>query len=250
MRYQVVIPARFASTRLPGKPLLEIAGRPMIWHVWQRACESAAAGVVVATDDARIAEAARAFGGDVCLTAADHQSGTDRIAEVAEQMAWDDDTLVVNLQGDEPLMPPALLDRVAATLHVHPEAAMATLGVPLRAEEVFDSNAVKLVTDAQGRALYFSRAPIPWKRGVFERGEAFPEGMYRHLGIYAYRVGFLRRYRDWVPVPIEQDEALEQLRVLWAGERIAVGIVDEPPPAGVDTREDYERVCAQINDSC
>ncbi len=247
MRYHVVIPARFASTRLPGKPLLEIAGQPMIRHVWERAQESTAARVVVATDDSRIAEAVHAFGGEVCLTAANHQSGTDRIAEVAERMGWDEDTLVVNLQGDEPLMPPALLDRVAATLHAHPDAAMATLGVPLHADEVFDSNAVKLVTDRHGMALYFSRAPIPWKRGVFEQGEVRPEGMYRHLGIYAYRAGFLQRYQEWSPAPIEQDEALEQLRVLWAGERIAVGIVDEPPPAGVDTQEDYERVCAAIS---
>ncbi len=247
MKYHVVIPARFASTRLPGKPLLKIAGQPMIRHAWERARQSAAARVVVATDDPRIAEAVHAFGGEVCLTATDHQSGTDRIAEVVECMAWDEGTLVVNLQGDEPLMPPALLDRVADTLHAHPNAVMATLGVPLCAEDVFDSNVVKLVTDRHGMALYFSRAPIPWKRGCFEQGEASPEGMYRHLGIYAYRAGFLQRYLDWLPAPIEQDEALEQLRVLWAGERIAVGIVDEPPPAGVDSRDDYERICAEFS---
>lgn len=242
--YHVVIPARHASSRLPGKPLLEIAGRPMIWHVCQRAAESGASRVVVATDDERIAAAVCDFEGEVCMTAAEHESGTDRIAEVARIMGWGDDELVVNLQGDEPLMPPGLLDQVARTLDEHPEAAMATLGVPLAPEEVFDSNAVKLVTDRRGMALYFSRAPIPWKRGLFEQKEAASEGMYRHLGIYAYRVGFLRRFVTWPPAPIEQQESLEQLRVLWQGERIAVGIVEAAPPAGIDTEADYRRVQA------
>ncbi len=242
MRYHVVIPARHASSRLPGKPLLDIAGRPMIWHVCQRAGESAAASVVVATDDSRIADAVTAFGGRACMTAAHHQSGTDRIAEVVDLMGWTDEDVVVNLQGDEPLMPPPMLDRVAQTLHAHPGAAMATLGVPLHPDEVFDSNAVKLVTDRHGMALYFSRAPIPWKRGVFERDRPEAAGMYRHLGLYAYRVGFLRRYVNWEPAPLEQAECLEQLRVLWQGERIAVAIVPEAPPAGVDTEADYRRV--------
>ncbi len=242
MRYHVVIPARHASSRLPGKPLLDIAGRPMVWHVCQRALESAAHSVVVATDDQRIADAVCDFEGEVCMTGTHHQSGTDRIAEVAGTMGWGDDEVVVNLQGDEPLMPPELLDRVARALHDHPGASLATLGVPLQAEEVFNSNAVKVVTDRHGMALYFSRAPIPWKRGEFEAGHKRPEGMYRHLGLYAYRVGFLRRYVDWAPAPIEQQESLEQLRVLWQGERIAVAIADSAPPAGVDTEEDYRRV--------
>ncbi|HHI76796.1 MAG TPA: 3-deoxy-manno-octulosonate cytidylyltransferase [Gammaproteobacteria bacterium] len=247
MSFHVVIPARHASTRLPGKPLLEIAGRPMIWHVCQRALESGAARVVVATDDPRIAEAVGDFQVEACLTAAEHQSGTDRIAEVARILGWGDDEVVVNLQGDEPLMPPALLERVARVLAEHPQAAMATLGVPLQAEEVFDSNAVKLVTDREGMALYFSRAPIPWKRGTFESGTADGAGMYRHLGLYAYRVGFLHRYVGWPPAPIEEQECLEQLRVLWQGERIAVGIVDQAPPAGVDTEADYRRVQAHFS---
>lgn len=246
MRYHVVIPARHASSRLPGKPLLDIAGRPMVWHVCQRAFESSAHRVVVATDDPRIADAVCAFEGEVCMTGSHHRSGTDRIAEVAGLMGWDDDEVVVNLQGDEPLMPPELLDRVAQALHDHPAASVATLGVPMQAEEVFNSNAVKVVTDRHGMALYFSRAPIPWKRGVFEEGRGSPEGMYRHLGLYAYRVGFLRRYVEWEPAPIEQQEALEQLRVLWQGERIAVATVREAPPAGVDTEEDYRRVVAVI----
>lgn len=246
MSYHVVIPARHASSRLPGKPLLEIAGRPMIWHVCQRARESGASRVVVATDDERIAEAVCAFEGEVCMTSAEHQSGTDRIAEVAAIMGWADDEVVVNLQGDEPLMPAALLDRVADTLHAHPAAAMATLGVPLAEEEVFDSNAVKLVTDRHGMALYFSRAPIPWKRGLFEQRQASPAGMYRHLGLYAYRAGFLRRFVTWQPAPLEELESLEQLRVLWHGERIAVGIVEQAPPAGIDTEADYRRVQALV----
>jgi len=248
MRYHVVIPARHASTRLPGKPLLDIAGRPMVWHVYQRAVESRAHRVVVATDDQRVHEAVCAFEGDVCMTADHHQSGTDRIAEVALSMGWGDDELVVNLQGDEPLMPPQLLDKVAETLHAHPDASVATLGVPLAADEIFNSNAVKLVTDRDGMALYFSRAAIPWKRGEFEQRREDPGGMYRHLGLYAYRVGFLRRYVTWEPAPIEQQESLEQLRVLWQGERIAVAIVDSAPPAGVDTEEDYLRVLSCLGD--
>lgn len=247
--YHVVIPARHASSRLPGKPLLDLAGRPMIWHVCQRAQESGASRVVVATDDKRIAAAVCDFEGEVCMTGTEHQSGTDRIAEVARIMGWADDELVVNLQGDEPLMPAALLDRVAMTLQEHPEAAMATLGVPLAPDEVFDSNAVKLVTDRNGMALYFSRAPIPWKRGIFEEGKAVSEGMYRHLGIYAYRVGFLRRFVNWAPAPIEQQESLEQLRALWEGERIAVGVVEQAPPAGIDTEADYRRVQALLQSS-
>ena len=249
MRYHVVIPARHASTRLPGKPLLEIAERPMVWHVCQRAYESAAHRVVVATDDQRVADAVGAFEGEVCMTGSHHQSGTDRIAEVAELMGWGDEELVVNLQGDEPLMPPAMLDLVALTLHEHPDASVATLGVPLHADEVFNSNAVKVVTDRHGMALYFSRAAIPWKRGEFESGAADPQGMYRHLGLYAYRVGFLRRYVEWEPAPIERQESLEQLRVLWQGERIAVAIAQQAPPAGIDTEEDYRRVLEHFQGS-
>jgi 3-deoxy-manno-octulosonate cytidylyltransferase (CMP-KDO synthetase) len=244
--FRVVIPARYASTRLPGKPLVEIAGRPMLQHVWQRAVESGAGETVVATDDPRVEAAARAFGAEACLTSPSHQSGTDRIAEVAERYGWPDDAIVVNLQGDEPTMPPALLRQVAGSLAGHPDAAIATLAVPvLGRDELFDPNVVKVVADRAGYALYFSRAPIPWHRGSFpDPTGALPPGVafWRHLGLYAYRAGFLRRFVGWPPAPVETCEALEQLRALWQGERIHVGLAAEAPGAGVDTPEDLERV--------
>lgn len=245
-RFRVVIPARYASTRLPGKPLADIGGRPMIEHVWRRAVESGAEQVVVATDDVRVEAAARRFGAEVCLTRADHQSGTDRIAEVAERHGWPEAAIVVNLQGDEPTMPPALLRQVAGALAVHPGAAVATLAVPIgERAELFDPNVVKVVTDRHGYALVFSRAPLPWHRASFPgaAGE-LPGGVpyWRHLGIYAYRVGFLRRYVTWAPAVIEECEALEQLRALWQGERIHVGLASATPGPGVDTPEDLERV--------
>jgi len=244
--FRVVIPARYASTRLPGKPLADIGGRPMLAHVWQRAVESGAEQIVVATDDARIEAAARGFGAEVCLTRPDHQSGTDRIAEVAARHRWPDDAIVVNLQGDEPTLPPGLLRQVAAALTAHPDAAIATLAVPIaQRAELFDPNVVKVVADHAGYALYFSRAPIPWHRDSFPGGEgALPAGVayWRHLGIYAYRAGFLARFVGWPPAPVEQCEALEQLRALWQGERIHVSLAREQPGAGVDTPEDLERV--------
>lgn len=244
--FRVVIPARYASTRLPGKPLAEIAGRPMLQHVWQRAVESGAGEIVIATDDARVEAAARAFDAAVCLTSPSHRSGTDRIAEVAERYGWPDDAIVVNLQGDEPTMPPALLRQVAEALATHPDAAIATLAVPVQGRtELFDPNVVKVVADRAGYALYFSRAPIPWHRDTFPAATGrLPAGVtfWRHLGIYAYRVGFLRRFVAWQPAPVEACEALEQLRALWQGERIHVGLAAEIPGAGVDTPEDLERV--------
>jgi 3-deoxy-manno-octulosonate cytidylyltransferase (CMP-KDO synthetase) len=246
--FRVVIPARYASQRLPGKPLLDIVGKPMIQHVYERACESGAASVIIATDDDRIADAATGFRGEVCMTAADHASGTDRIAEVAQTMNWPDATVVVNLQGDEPLMPPALLSQVAATLEAHPDAAAATLAVELdRSEQLFDPNTVKVVRDRRGLALYFSRATIPWKRDLFAADTEtangdWLRGIYRHLGIYAYRAGFLARYAELPVSPLEQMESLEQLRILWNGENIAVDVAQQLPPAGVDTREDLEHV--------
>jgi 3-deoxy-manno-octulosonate cytidylyltransferase (CMP-KDO synthetase) len=241
-----VIPARYASTRLPGKPLLDIGGQPMIQHTWMRARESGAAQVVIATDDQRIADVARGFGADVCMTSNAHESGTDRIAEVARQLDWADADIVVNLQGDEPLMPPALLDQVAAALGESPDASMSTLAVQLDAEQVFDSNAVKVVCDRHGMALYFSRASIPWKRGQFEKGSEDARGMLRHLGIYAYRVGFLHRYVTWAPAPLEQQESLEQLRVLWNGERVVVDVAAQAPPPGVDSEADYQRLLRRL----
>ncbi|MCB1924727.1 MAG: 3-deoxy-manno-octulosonate cytidylyltransferase [Gammaproteobacteria bacterium] len=250
--FKVVIPARYASQRLPGKPLLDIAGKPMIQHVYERACESGAGDVVIATDDDRIRATAAGFGGQVCMTSAEHSSGTDRIAEVVTQLGWPDDTLIVNLQGDEPLMPPVLLSQVAVTLEEHTDAGMATLAVPLDStQQLFDPNCVKVVTDHAGYALYFSRATIPWKRDMFKRDataeSAWLEGIHRHLGIYAYRAGFLTRYASLPVSPIERMEALEQLRVLWNGGRIAVDIAQHVPPAGVDTAEDLARVSAVLS---
>jgi 3-deoxy-manno-octulosonate cytidylyltransferase (CMP-KDO synthetase) len=243
--FNVVIPARFASTRLPGKPLADLAGRPMIEHVWRQAVASGAAAVVVATDDARIEAVARAFGAAVSLTRTDHRSGTDRIAEVAEQLAWADDAIVVNLQGDEPTMPPALLRQVAGELAAHPDAALATLGVPITCrDELFDPNVVKAVTDRDGWALYFSRAPIPWHRDSFPDAVTLPPevSFLRHLGLYAYRAGFLRQFVGWAPAPLEACESLEQLRALWHGARIRLAVACEAPGPGVDTPEDLERV--------
>lgn len=246
-RYHVVIPARYGSTRLPGKPLLEIAGKPMIRHTYERAQGCGGGDVIVATDDERIRAVVEGFGARACMTSAKHASGTDRIAEVAAAMGWPDDAIVVNLQGDEPLMPPELLDQVASALEHHPQAVMATLAVCLTdPAQVFDPNIVKVVTDCHGMALYFSRAAIPWKRDEFhyarEPDVCWIEGLYRHLGIYAYRVGFLRHYGELPQSPLERMESLEQLRVLWHGDHIAVGIVAQMPPAGVDTPEDLERL--------
>ena len=251
--FKVAIPARYASTRLPGKPLSELAGKPMIRHVYERGLESGADEVVIATDDARIAEAARGFGADVVLTAADHVSGTDRLAEAARIRAWDGDAIVVNLQGDEPLMPGALLRRVADDLAAFPDAAVSTLAVPIRnRREVFDPHAVKVVTDRAGYALNFSRAPMPWWRdGFADAGsDALPEEAvyYRHLGIYAYRAGFLARYNELSPSPLELVESLEQLRALWHGYRIHVHEVEEPPGHGVDTVEDLERARRKLEE--
>lgn len=239
--FRVAIPARYGSTRYPGKPLVTLGGRPMLEHVWRRACDAGAAAVVVATDDERIATAARAFGADVCLTAADHASGTDRLAEVAAARAWADDEVIVNLQGDEPLTPPALLAQVAADLAARPDAAIATLATPLGADgRADDPDVVKVVTDAGGYALYFSRAPIPWWRDG--RPAAPDPATLRHLGIYAYRAGFLRAFTGLAPAPLERAERLEQLRALWHGYRIHVAEAAAIPGAGIDAPGDVERV--------
>lgn len=244
--FKIVIPARHASSRLPGKPLLDIAGKPMILRVLERAALAGADEVWVATDHAGIAEVVEAAGGKVVLTSADHPSGTDRLAEVATRLGWADNTVVVNVQGDEPLIPPALIAEAAAALAGDLEAAIATACHPLSsAEEFFNPNVVKLVMGADGRALYFSRAPIPWARDAFaaDRG-ALPAGLpaYRHIGLYAYRAGFLKRYSGLAPSPLEQWEALEQLRAMAYGYPIRVMVLDHAPPAGVDTAEDLERV--------
>jgi 3-deoxy-manno-octulosonate cytidylyltransferase (CMP-KDO synthetase) len=250
MDFKVVIPARYASSRLPGKPLIELGGKPLLRHVYERALESAATEVVIATDDQRIVEAAQAFGAPVCLTGSHHQSGSDRIAEVLETLAWPEDTPVVNLQGDEPCMPAALINQVAADLQQHPAAAMTTLaGAISDREMLFDPHVVKVVTDAEGYALYFSRAPIPWHRDEFLADtKALPKNgdFQRHIGLYAYRAGFLRRFVSWMPAPLENAESLEQLRVLWNGERIHVSRARQQPGPGVDTPDDVTKVQALL----
>ncbi len=246
MSFKVVIPARFASTRLPGKPLVEIGGKAMIHHVMERAGESRADEVVVATDDRRIAEAVEAVGGEVCMTRTDHKSGSDRIAEVVETLGWSDDTIVVNLQGDEPLMPAALIDQVGFDMASHTVAGMTTLASPIiHKETLFDPHVVKVVTDTEGYALYFSRAPIPWHRDEFvENNRPLPEDVQflRHIGLYAYRAGYLEQFVRWPPAPLETAEALEQLRVLWHGDKIHVSLAAHEPGHGVDTPDDVERV--------
>ncbi len=248
---KIVIPARYASSRLPGKPLLSIAGRPMLQHVYERAALSRAEEVVIATDDERIARRADEFSARVCMTSSSHTSGTDRIAEVIEIMGWKEEEIVVNLQGDEPLMPVSLLDQVSQDLAHHSDADTATLAAHLlHPDQVFDPNVVKVVMDKKGYALYFSRSPIPWKQGGMNWNNPvnslMTSGFNRHIGLYAYRAGFVREYVAWPRAPIEQDESLEQLRTLWHGRRIHVSMAAELPPAGVDTPDDLSRVEALI----
>lgn len=246
MSLRVVIPARYASTRLPGKPLADIAGRPMIVRVAEAASRARADGVWVATDDERVAAAVRRHGFEAIMTRADHASGTDRIAEVADHLHWDDADVVVNVQGDEPLLDPALIDAVAMALRGDPDAAMATAAHPVAAAgDFFNPNVVKVVCDVRGRALYFSRAPIPWDRDRFATSpDCLPADLpaLRHIGLYAYRVSFLRRFGLLAASPLERSESLEQLRALWHGYPIQVVSVDHPPAPGVDTPEDLERV--------
>jgi 3-deoxy-manno-octulosonate cytidylyltransferase (CMP-KDO synthetase) len=248
MSFRVVIPARYASTRLPGKPLADIAGKPMIVRVCEAAKQSGAVEVIVATDDARVFDAVVLSGHEAVMTRTDHPSGTDRIAEVARQRAWADDTIVVNVQGDEPLIDPALIVEVAQALALDREAAIATAAHAIGAiDEFLNPNVVKVTTAANGRALYFSRAPIPWHRdGLAHQRETLPAEFLprRHIGLYAYRVGFLHRYGQLAPAPQEQWEALEQLRAMWHGFHIHVIDCAHPPLPGVDTPEDLARVRA------
>ncbi len=251
MSFRVVIPARHGAVRLPGKPLRLLAGKPMIWHVHQRALESGAAQVVIATDHRAVVEAASAFGAETCMTEPGHPSGSDRIAEVAEQYAWPDDDIVVNLQGDEPTMPAENIARVAENLAGATRADIATLCTPIgTVEELLDPNVVKVVRDARGFALYFSRAAVPWNRdGGFSVDAGMPPGIwYRHIGLYAYRVAALRRYAGLEPCDLEAKERLEQLRALWHGMRIQVGDALALPGLGVDTEADLERVEQLLRD--
>lgn len=250
--FTVLIPARFASSRLPGKPLADIGGKPMVVRVAENARRSGATRVVIATDDARIRDAAQAHGIDACLTRSDHATGTDRLAEAALHLGLATDAIVVNVQGDEPLLAPELIARMAALLVSRPDAAMATACHPIdNVAEALNPNVVKVVLDAHCNALYFSRATIPWARDAFAAGPpaVFPPGLplYRHYGLYAYRVGFLLRFPALAQAPIERFEALEQLRALWHGERIVVEITTGTPAPGVDTPEDLERVRALYN---
>ncbi|WP_072568037.1 MULTISPECIES: 3-deoxy-manno-octulosonate cytidylyltransferase [unclassified Enterobacter] len=247
MSFVVIIPARYASTRLPGKPLVDINGKPMVVHVLERARESGAERIIVATDHEEVARAVEAVGGEVCMTRVDHQSGTERLAEVVEKCGLSDDTIIVNIQGDEPMIPPAIVRQVAENL-AQRDVGMATLAVPIHsAEEAFNPNAVKVVTDAQGYALYFSRATIPWDRDRFAQSrDAIGHTFLRHIGIYGYRAGFIRRYVTWQPSQLEQIEMLEQLRVLWYGEKIHVAVAQTVPGTGVDTPEDLERVRVEM----
>lgn len=244
--FHIVIPARFASTRLPGKPLADIGGKPMVVRVAEAVADAGALSVVIATDDQRVADAVVSHGADAVMTRADHPSGTDRIAEVAQQRGWADDAIVVNVQGDEPLLDPKLVVAVAEALAVDPGAAIATAAHAISdPAEFFNPNVVKVVTDARGRALYFSRAPIPWARDAFMADrQSLPNGMapQRHIGLYAYRTAFLRCYQGLAPAPCEQWESLEQLRALWHGFPIQVVSCDHAPPPGVDTPEDLQRV--------
>ena len=245
MKFTVVIPARYDSTRLPGKPLLDIAGKAMIQHVYERAQESGADKIIIATDDQRVANAAAGFSAEVCMTSSDHNSGTERLSEVVTRLGLSNDEIVVNLQGDEPLMPPVLIHQVAQNLADHHQASVATLAEKIHtAAELFDPHAVKVISDKNGYAIYFSRAPIPWDRDAFTiTTEELPQQSlhYRHIGLYAYRAEFINEYVSWPACELEQMESLEQLRVLWHGHKIHVAEAEESAVAGVDTEADLVR---------
>ncbi len=247
MSFTVIIPARYASSRLPRKPLADIAGKPMIQHVWEKAQQAGTNRVIIATDHEEIEKVAKAFGAEVCMTSTEHNSGTERLSEVIEKMAIADDEIIVNIQGDEPLIPPVIIQQVAQNLAEN-QVNMATLAVKLETkEELFNPNCVKIVTDQKGMALYFSRATIPFARDHFaDCDDAFvaSQPYLRHIGIYAYRAKFVNQYIRWQPTVLEKLESLEQLRALWYGEKIHVELAKEAPQVGVDTLEDLERVRA------
>lgn len=246
MSFVVLVPARLASTRLPDKPLADIAGKPMVVRVAERAALSGASRVVVACDDARILAACQSHGVAAVLTRGDHASGSDRLAEACQLLGLADEACVVNVQGDEPLIDPALVRQCAELLQGQPDCVMSTAAHPITdLADYLNPNVVKVVVNAQGQALYFSRAPVPWWRDGSAITPALPSpAPLRHVGLYAYRVGFLKRFPTLSQAPLEQTEALEQLRVLWHGERIAVHIAAHGPGPGVDTPEDLARVRA------
>ena len=246
-QFTVIIPARYASSRLPGKPLANIAGKPMIQHVFEQAKQSGASRIIIATDNEQVATAAKNFGAEVCMTAESHNSGTERLAEVVEKLAIPDNEIIVNIQGDEPLIPPMIVKQVAENLAKYP-VNMASLAVNIdEPEELFNPNVVKVLTDKDGYVLYFSRAVIPWDRDQFAQMDDVAKlqlntQYLRHIGIYAYRAGFIKQYVQWQPTALEHIEKLEQLRVLWNGEKIHVELAKEVPAVGVDTAEDLEKV--------
>ncbi|WP_346839970.1 3-deoxy-manno-octulosonate cytidylyltransferase [Microbulbifer sp. SAOS-129_SWC] len=246
LSFDVIIPARYASSRLPGKPLADIAGRPMVQRVYERAQQSRAERVIVATDDMRVAEAVQGFGGEVVMTSAEHASGTDRLQEVAANLGLGDDRILVNVQGDEPLIPPQVIDQVAANLAANPGAGVATLAEPIHTLEDFrNPNIVKVVAAESGLARYFSRAPIPWPRDAFAvEATVLPAGLVprRHIGIYAYRVALLNQFVSWPMAPLEAIESLEQLRFLYHDESIHVADAAAEVPGGVDTEQDLQRM--------
>ena len=248
--FKIVIPARYGSSRLPGKPLIELAGKTMIQHVYERAQAVGAVDIVIATDDERIEAAVKGFGADVVMTSPAHENGTERIAEVADQLGWSDSDVIVNLQGDEPLIPRDLIELTAQGLLQNPEAGMSSLCTPIdSAEDAFDPNVVKAVLDNNGFAMYFSRAPIPWDRDLYKDGQTKKTEIapvYRHIGMYGYRVSFLRAYQEMKMTSLEKAECLEQLRALCYGVKIHMGVIAEPPGHGIDTAEDVSRVEALL----
>lgn len=255
MSYTIIIPARYGSSRLPGKPLAEIAGKPMVVHVYERCLASGADQVWVATDDERIQQVVQAHGGQAMLTREDHPTGTDRLQEVAERLGLGPEEVVVNVQGDEPLIPPEVIQQVADNLLQQPEFHMATLCEAINEwAAVWDPNVVKAVFQENGRAMYFSRAPMPWQRDLFQaekpqHGQA-PTGVFwRHIGIYAYRVKLLNDYIHWPQAPVEQQEALEQLRALYYGAAIHIAPACATVPAGVDTPKDLAAIRQRLGES-
>ncbi|OTQ73202.1 MULTISPECIES: 3-deoxy-manno-octulosonate cytidylyltransferase [unclassified Gilliamella] len=250
MSFIVIIPARYASSRLPGKPLADIHGKPMIIRVMEQAQKSSASRVIIATDNQQVFDVVQSYGGEVVLTSDKHNSGTERLAEVINTFQLANDEVIVNVQGDEPLIPPIIIDQVADNL-VKYKTGMATLAVPIvSVEEAFNPGAVKVVMDKDGYALYFSRATIPWERDRFaqlseqNKLDSIGDFYLRHIGIYAYRAGFIRQYIQWAPSALERIEMLEQLRVLWYGEKIHVAVAKQAPAIGVDTQEDLDKVRA------
>lgn len=247
--FKIVIPARYASSRLPGKPLLDIAGKPMIQHVYERAKESQASDIIIATDDERIEKVAHEFGAEVCMTRTDHPSGTDRLAEVASIKGFADSDIIINVQGDEPCLPAELINQVADDLQQHQNADIATLYSQITQEKhVFDPNVVKVIIDSQGYALYFSRAPIPWMRDHFDQQSTLPPELphYRHIGLYGYRASFLKHYTELSPCILEQEESLEQLRAIYHGKKIHMSQARISAGHGVDTADDLQEVRALL----